>query len=315
MTTQGPGIILIAPHQFPSLEREQALAAEFGLDLVVATDQDSFREAMAEAVIVMVTPYATVRPDEISRMRRCTAIVRYGIGYDNIDVTAARAAGVPVSIVPDASSEEVASHAFAMGLALSRRIPQGQAAIAEGRWAGSIGYDAPKLSSLEVGVVGLGRIGRYAATWWQAVGARVRAFDPFVALPGIAAGTLDDVILDVDLVSLHLPLTPDTRNLISRETLARMRRGSVIVNVSRGGLIDEEALAEALHTGHIAGAALDTFAREPLAADHPLRTAPHTILTPHVAWRSSASLGALQQGAVDRARAALTGQPVADIVN
>jgi D-3-phosphoglycerate dehydrogenase len=315
MTTQGSGTILVAPHQFPNLEREKVLAAEFGLELVAAADQASFREAMPEAAIVMVTPYAKVLPEEIARMRRCVAIVRYGIGYDNIDVVAARAAGVPVSIVPDASSEEVAAHAFAMGLALARRIPGGQAAIAEGRWAGSIGYDAPKLSDLEVGVVGLGRIGRFVANWWQAVGARVRAFDPFVTLAGVASATLDQVIEDVDLVSLHLPLTPDTRNLISRETLARMRSRAVIVNVSRGGLIDEHALADALHAGGIAGAGLDTFAQEPLAADSPLRAAPNLILTPHVAWRSSASLDALQQGAVDRVRAALEGRPLPDIVN
>lgn len=233
MTMQGSGSILVAPHQFPSLEREKELAAEFGLELVAATDQANFREAMPDAAIVMVTPYAKVQPEEISRMRRCKAVVRYGIGYDNIDGTAARAAGVPVSIVPDASSEEVAAHAFAMGLALARRIPSGQAAIAEGRWAGSIGYDAPKLSELEIGVVGLGRIGRFVAKWWQGVGARVRAFDPFVTLPDIASATLDEVIADVDVVSLHLPLTPETRNLVSRGTLDRMRSRAVIVNVSR----------------------------------------------------------------------------------
>jgi D-3-phosphoglycerate dehydrogenase len=117
------------------------------------------------------------------------------------------------------------------------------------------------------------------------------------------------------VVSLHLPLNDDTWHLVSADVLERMRKGAVIVNVSRGGLIDEEALAAALVSGHIAGAGIDTFSQEPLAADHPLRSAPNTILTPHVAWRSNRSTGALQEGAVQRARLALTGQPLIDLVN
>jgi len=308
------GIILVAPHQFPDLEREKALAGAFGLDLVAAADQASFREAMTDALVVMVTPYAKVTAEEVARMRQCKAVVRYGMGYDNIDVAAAAAAGVPVSIVPDASSEEVAAHALATGLALARRVPQGQAAIREGRWAGTIAYDAPKLANLDVGILGMGRIGRLAAGWWAAIGARVRAYDPFASIPGIASASQDEILENSDVVSLHLPLNDQTRHLVSAETLARMRRGAVVVNVSRGGLIDEAALVDALRSGHIAGAALDVFAQEPLPADSPLRDAPNLILTPHVAWRSNTSLGALQQGAVDRARLALTGEPLIDVV-
>lgn len=307
--------ILVAPHQFPHLDREQALADEFGLELVAAPDQEAFRAGMANAEIVMVTPYGKVQADEIRLLAGCKAIVRYGIGYDNIDAKTAGLAGVPVSIVPDASSEEVASHALATGLALARRVPQGQDAIRNGRWAGSIGYDAPKLSELEVGVVGMGRIGRHVATWWAAIGAKVRAFDPFAAFSDISSASLADILENSDLVSLHLPLNDDTRNMISRDVLARMRRGAVIVNVSRGGLIDEDALAQALRSGHIAGAALDVFAQEPLSAGHSLRDEPHAILTPHVSWRSKSSLDALQDAAVSRARAALCGQPLSDVVN
>jgi D-3-phosphoglycerate dehydrogenase len=314
-TTQGQGIILVAPHQFPHLDRERALAESFGMELVAATDQDSFREAMTDAVVVMVTPYGKVKTEEISRMRKCRAIVRYGIGYDNIDAVAAGAAGVPVSIVPDASSEEVASHALATGLALARRVPQGQDAIRNGRWAGSIAYDTPKLSELEVGIVGMGRIGRHAATWWAAIGAKVKAYDPFATFSDIPAAGLQDILENSDLVSLHLPLNDATRHMISADVLGRMRRGAAIVNVSRGGLIDEAALAAALRSGHIAGAALDVFAEEPLPADHPLRDEPNAILTPHVSWRSKSSLDALQDGAVRRARAALSGEPMPDVVN
>ncbi|GAB2873285.1 C-terminal binding protein [Streptomyces mayteni] len=308
------GVLLVAPHQFPHLDRERALAEEFGLELVAGTDQATFSGAMANAEVVMVTPYAKVTAGDVAAMRGCKAVVRYGMGYDNIDVDAAAAAGVPVSIVPDASTEEVATHALAMGLALSRRLPQGQAVIRDGGWAGRIAYDTPKLTDLQVGVVGMGRIGRMVATSWAAIGARVRAHDPVASFAQVPAVSLAQVIEESDVVSLHLPLTDQTRHLISGEVLGRMRPGAVVVNVSRGGLVDETALAQALYSGHIAGAALDVFAQEPLPAGHALRNAPNAILTPHIAWRSTTSLGALQEGAVARARLALAGDLLVDVV-
>ena len=308
------GIILVAPHRFPNVNRERALAERFGREIVVAEDQASFRNHMAEAEVVMVTPYAKMTAEEFGLLRHCKAVVRYGVGYDNIDVAAANKVGVPVTIVPDTASEEVASQALAMGLSLARRIPQGQAAIRAGEWAGVIGLDTPKLSNLQVGVVGMGRIGRLVAKWWAAIGAKVHAFDPMASFSDVATATLTQVLEESDVVSLHLPLTEETRHLISADVLERMRRNAVIVNVSRGGLIDEEALAAALNKGTIAGAGLDTFAQEPLPAGHPLREAPNAIFTPHVAWRSTTSLDALQEQAVERARRALQGEVLPDLV-
>ncbi|MFT4214240.1 MAG: C-terminal binding protein [Microbacterium sp.] len=309
------GTILVAPHHFPDLDREHALAQELGYHLVVADDVDAFRARLPEAEVAMMTPYARLTATDFSVMKKCRAVVRYGIGYDNIDVTAATSAGIPVSIVPAATSEEVGSHAFAMGLALARRLPAGDAAIRRHGWGGVIAYDTPVLSELEVGVVGMGRIGCHVARMYSAVGARVRGYDPFLSESDIEMATLDDVLERSDIVSLHLPLAQDTRNLISTDVLRRMRTGALVVNVSRGGLIDESALADALRSGHLGGAGIDTFADEPLAHDHPLRTTPNTILTPHIAWRSNRSTGALQEGAVERARLALTGQPLIDTVN
>ncbi|CAI8950778.1 hydroxyacid dehydrogenase [Pseudomonas ogarae] len=309
------GTLLIAPHQFPHLERELALANQFGLELVAAADQQAFTEGMTNAVIVMVTPYGKVNETEFSGMTRCKAVVRYGMGYDNIDVNAANRLNIPVSIVPDASSEEVAAHALAMGIALARRLPQGQASIERGGWAGTIAYDTPKLANMDVGIVGMGRIGRLTAGWWAALGTRVKAYDPYATFDNVTQASLEEVLEQSDVVSLHLPLNADTRNMINAAVLKRMRKGSVIINVSRGGLIDEPALAAALHEGHIAGAALDVFAKEPLPADNALRNAPNVILTPHIAWRSNTSLGALQDGAVERARRALVGEVLPDVVS
>lgn len=314
MSGDAGGSILVAPHHFPDLDREQALAQEFGYQLVASPDPDAFRLGLPDADVVMITPYARLTADDFPAMKRCRAIIRYGIGYDNIDVAAATQAGIPVSIVPGTASEEVASHAFAMGLALARRLPAGDASIRELGWAGAIGYDTPVLSQLEVGVIGLGRIGGHVARMYSAVGAIVRAYDPLVGDAPVPLADLDDLLVDSDIVSLHLPLTEETTHLVSADVLRRMRRGAVVVNVSRGGLVDELALTEALKTGHVAGAGIDTFAREPLPPDHPLRTAPNTILTPHIAWRSNRSTGALQDGAVDRVRLVLTGQPLIDLV-
>jgi D-3-phosphoglycerate dehydrogenase len=308
------GTIVVAPHHFPDLERERALADEFGIDLVATPDAEAFRSAIVDAAVVMITPYATLTAEDFPRMRNCLAVVRYGIGYDNIDVDAATRAGIPVSIVPGTASEEVASHAVAMGLALARRLPAGDAAIRAGDWAGTIGYDTPPVSRLDVGVVGVGRIGRHVARMYSALGARVRAYDPFAAVTEVPSATLDEILEGSDIVSLHLPLSDETRGLVSASVLARMRRGAIVVNVSRGGLVDEHALADALTSGHIAGAGLDTFSAEPVPADHPLREAPNTILTPHIAWRSNRSTGALQAGAVERVRRVLTGQPLIDVV-
>ncbi|MBT9236068.1 MULTISPECIES: C-terminal binding protein [Pseudomonas] len=309
------GTLLIAPHQFPHLEREQKLAEEFGMKLVAAADQQAFTAGMADAEVVMVTPYGKVTEAEFALMTRCKAVVRYGIGYDNIDVKAAAKVGVPVSIVPDASSEEVAAHALAMGVALARRLPHGQASIQNNGWAGTIAYDTPKFANLEVGIVGMGRIGRLTAKWWAALGVKVKAYDPFAKFDDYPQASLQDILEQSDVVSLHLPLNADTRDMINADVLKRMRKNAVIVNVSRGGLIDEAALAHALRTGEIAGAALDVFAKEPLPQDNPLRDAPNLIITPHIAWRSTTSIGALQDGAIDRARRALTGEQLPDVVS
>lgn len=316
-STTFTGPIVVAPHHFPDLAREEALAEEFGVELIATPDREAFLAAVSDAEIVMITPYAKLAAEDFAAMKRCRAVVRYGMGYDNIDTIAATKAGIPVSIVPGTANEEVASHALAMGLALVRRLPHGHSAIADGGWNGTVGLDTPKLSELEVGVVGVGRIGRMVADYWKFLGATVLAYDPFADLSGIPdviPTSLDKLLVSSDVVSLHVPLSHQTQNMISGEVLRQMRPHAAIVNVSRGGLIDEQALAEVLHSGHLAGAALDVFSEEPLPDDHALRTAPRVILTPHIAWRSNRSLAALQLGAVDRVRLAIADQPMPDVV-
>jgi len=309
------GSMLLSPHKYLSISKERELAAEFDIDLIESADIDQFRAELPNAEVVLMTPYARLTADDFPVMKRCRGVIRYGMGYDNIDVTAAAAAGIPVANVPGTASEEVASHALALGLALVRRLHEGADAISAGGWNGAIAYDTPKISELSVGVLGMGRIGHLLAQYWAALGASVKANDPFATFTDIPSASVEEILTGSDLISLHVPLTAETRHMISAETLASMKKGAVIVNVSRGGLIDEAALADALTSGHIGGAGLDVFSEEPLPADNVLRSAPRVILTPHIAWRSNRASAAVQEGAVARARLVLSGQPLIDVVN
>ena len=306
-----PGTLLVSPHAFRNLTIEQALADEFGLRLVECRSPEDFEAGLPSAEIVLITPYAKLDASSFSRMARCRAVVRYGAGYDNIALDAAT---VPVSVVPDAYVEEVASHALALGLALVRRIPQGGSAIASGKWAGELAYDTPRVSDLSVGVVGMGRIGRRVAAFWGALGSNVRAFDPTPYAADVPLVDFEGLLTSSDLLTLHVPLNEATRHLISEGTLSHMRQGAILVNVSRGGLVDDRALSAALREGRIAGAGLDVFVDEPLQRGHVYEGLANVLLTPHIAWRSHRSLESLQEAAVQRAREALLGRPMPDVV-
>ena len=213
-------------------------------------------------------------------------ISRTGVGYDDVDVRAATDRGIAVTITPGANHEGVAEQTFALLLALVKDLIEQDRSIQAGAW------DRRKLPrplrGMTLGLVGLGRIGRAVAQLGFAFGMRILAFDPIEdpghdARMGILRVSLDDLLAGSDVVSLHLPLRPETRGLFDRAAFARMRPGSLLINTSRGGLIVEDELVEALQSGRIAGAGLDVFATEPPAADHPLRTLPNVIRTAHLA--------------------------------
>lgn len=311
----GKAAILVSPHRFPHLEQEEELAARHDLQLVVAADQEDLVARLPDARVVLMTPFGTLGASELARAARCEAIVRYGAGYDNIDVRAAGDRNIPVANVPDASVEEVSIHAVAMALALLRRLPTGDGIIRAGNWTPAYMGGVRRLSDLTIGVLGLGRIGSRVAAHFAALGSHVVGHDPQVTDSEVELVTVDDALTSVDLVSLHLPVSASSMNLIDRATIERMRRSIVIINVSRGGLIDEHALSDALHTGQVGAAGLDVFADEPLPGGHPLRDAPNVLLSPHVAWRSDTSLGEYQDRAVAQAALVLDGRPMTTVVN
>ena len=222
-------------------------------------------------------------------------IGRAGAGVDTIDVDAATARGIAVMNAPDGNTLAAAEHALSLLFALARHVPRADAGMKAGQWpkAGLTGFE---LEGKKLGVIGLGRIGGTVARKARALGMEVAAYDPF--LPPSAAGhgsvplkTLDELLAWADVVTLHIPRTKETTHLLNAATLARMKPGAYLINAARGGLVDEAALLDALDDGHLAGAALDTFATEPLPADSPLRAHPKLVLTPHL----GASTGEAQQ--------------------
>jgi D-3-phosphoglycerate dehydrogenase len=257
--------------------------------------------------------WATVDEAALEAMPRLRFISRLGIGYDMIDVDAAAARGVTVANTPDYCVEEVATHALALVLACTRGVVAADRQVRAGEWAATRLAPAPRRPSrTTVGVLGLGRIGALVAARARALGFPVIAHDP--ARPADSA-PFDEVLARSDVLTLHLPLTPETHRLIDAAALARMPRGAQLVNTSRGPLVDEEALAEALRSGHLAGAALDVYEHEPLPAASPLRDLPGVVLSPHAAWYSPEALTDLPRLATQQVIEFLAGRAVPNVVN
>ena len=220
----------------------------------------------------------------LARADDLKVISRYGVGVDNVDLDAARERGIVVTNTPGANSVSVAELAMGLILALARQIPEADQAVRQGTWPRLNGIS---LEGKSVGILGLGTIGKELARRLAGFDCHILAYDPdpdeaFAAAHDIVLDSLDAVIANSDVVSLHLPLLPETRGLVNRESLAKMKRGAILVNTSRGEVVDEASLQQALESGHLAGAGLDAFAVEPPDASSPLLQLPHVIATPHL---------------------------------
>jgi len=238
-------------------------------------------------------------------------------GYNVIDLDAARDRGIVVTNVPAYSTRSVAQLAFALLLELAHRTGQHAEAVRAGRWSRSADFcfwDAPliELDGLTMGLVGFGQIGRAVAEVARAFGMRVlvhTAHPGKHAASGVEFVTLDEVFRRSDVVSLHCPLSPQTRHLVNAARLAQMKPTAFLLNTGRGSLVDEAALAEALNSGRIAGAGLDVLSAEPPPADNPLLRAKNCIITPHIGWATASARRRLMRVAVDNVQAFLAGQP------
>ena len=230
-------------------------------------------------------------------------ISNYAVGSDNVDLEAAAARGIPVGITPDVLTEATADLAFAGLLAAARRLPEALAAVREGRWQTwepdwLLGHD---VHGATLGIVGYGRIGRAVARRAEGFSMRI------LATPRVP---LDELLAQSDAVTLHVPLTSETRHLIDADALARMKPTAVLVNTARGGVVDQQALARALHRGEIAGASLDVTDPEPLPSDHPLLEAPNLLVLPHIGSATHTARERMADLAVDNLLAGLAGKPL-----
>lgn len=241
------------------------------------------------------------------------AISNYAVGFENVDVEAATARGIPVGQTPDGLTEATAQLAITMVLALLRRVTEADKYVHRGRWTTwePTGHLGTALRETTLGLVGYGRIGQAAGRMAEALGIRVVFTDP-VSGEGCS---LAEVLYESDIVSLHAALTPETRHLINQSTLAQMPRGAMLVDVARGAMVDTAALTSSLRSGHLAGAALDVTEPEPLPGDHELLGLDNVIVTPHMASATTSSRAAMADLAGSNLLAALDGSPMPHCAN
>jgi D-3-phosphoglycerate dehydrogenase len=312
--------VAVTDIRFEDLSIEREGLADLADVRVLAEDRARALEELADAdaVINLVRP---IDAEMVAALPEdCRIIARYGIGVDNIDVEAAAERGIPVVNDPDYCVEEVATHAMAMVLSLARRLKPYDAAMAGGEWktdrADPIEY---RFSSQTVGVVGYGTIGSLVGARAAALGAEVLAFDPYLDPDEVGEEAtlvpLEELYERSDYVTVHTPLTEETRRLVDAEAFRAMKDTAFLINVSRGPIVDESALIEALESGEIAGAGLDVFETEPPAPDSPLRGHPDVIATPHDAWYSEEANTERRHNITRAVRLALEGERPPNVVN
>ena len=305
--------VAIIDDRFGAYEQEESILGPIAtLEVTRSTDPGDIAAGVRDADAVIVNLEPIPRPT-IEGMRRCKIICRYGVGYDNVDIAAATECGIWVARVPDYGIEDVSDHALGLFLACVRKIPYTDRGIRDGGWGFRRNRPSYRIRGKTFGLLGYGAIARALHRKLSGLGlARVLAHDPYVDEPemhaaGAEPASVDELLAASDYVSIHAPLTPETRGMIDQGRLAAMKPTAIIVNTARGGIIDEPALAEALRAGRIGYAALDVFETEPLAADSPLRELDTVILTDHHAYYTEESVVELKTKAAQRVRTALEG--------
>jgi D-3-phosphoglycerate dehydrogenase len=268
----------------------------------------------------MLGTRAELKSETIKTMANCRLIVRYGAGVDNIDIHQATRQGILVANVPDYCVDEVSDHALAMLLAANRRLLQANQETLAGGWGTGVMQGAARLSRQSVGIVGFGRVGQEMARKVRPLVLDVMAYDPVVAPwlmeeAGVRAVDFSTLLAASDYISIHCPLTADTRHLFDRDALEKMKPSAWLINTARGEIVDEQALLDGLRQGEIAGAALDVFAQEPPDSQSPLLSMSNVLLTPHVAFYSIHAIEDLQRHAAEQVRAILSGSTPRWVMN
>jgi D-3-phosphoglycerate dehydrogenase len=308
-----PVFVLTDADRFPFDAEDRSAMAAAGVELrELAGHEPEEVVAAAQGADAIFVYYARFPPETIARLEGVRVLARCGTGYDNIDVAAARERGIEVVYVPDYGIDDVADHALALILVCARKVADSDRRVRAGGWPG-YGELGPmfRLRGRTLGLFGYGRIGRRVGEKGAALGMRVLAHDPYVAE---ASATRGELFREADVVSIHTPLTPETRHAVGAAELAAMKPGAILVNTARGPLVDTVALAHALRDGRLGGAGLDVYEEAPLPADHPLRGCDNVVLTPHSAAYTEEALAEVRKRALDDALRLLHGERARDPV-
>src|SRR5437660_6076862 len=270
--------------------------AGFTVDRKTKLSVAELRSTLADYEGLIVRSETKVTAELMDAAKKLRVIGRAGVGVDNIDVAAATARGIVVMNAPDGNTITTAEHTIALLIALARRVPQANSSLKSGKWERKR-FLGVELQGKTLGIIGLGRIGRVVASRARAFGMKIIAYDPFMSPEQardleIELASLNEVFKQADFLTVHTPLTAETRGIVGRAAFAKMKQGVRIINCARGGLVDEEALREAIASGVVAGAAIDVFEQEPPPADHPLLQLDEVIATPHL----GASTAEAQEG-------------------
>ena len=311
--------IVLTDYVWESLDVEKKTLGDIAELVPLQTKKpDEFIGDAADCDGLLNTYAGPITAEVMSRMPKCKIIARYGIGVDTIDLDAATEAGIIVTNNPTYCIEEVAEHAMALLLACARKVVFYDRLVRSGRWEVPPGKPLFRLAGSTIGLVGFGNIARQVAVRAAAFGMNVLYTDPFVKSGDTAPARgveLETLLAQADFISLHPPLTPQTRKMINDDVFGKMKRTAWVINCSRGPVVDTEALVRALDSGKIAGAALDTTDPEPLPNPHPLRDRDNVIINPHVAWYSEKAMQGLQAGAPSEVRRVLSGEWPINVVN
>jgi len=321
MSNRGKFTVVVTDYDYPDLDIERRIITEAGGTLIPAQCR-SEEEVIQKAKDAhgLLTQYAPISRKVIEALSQCRVIARYGIGVDNIDISAATQRKIVVVNVPSYCEEEVANHTLALILACVRKIFLFNQAIRKGNWDWKLGRPIVRLSEQKLGLIAFGKIAKMVARKARAFGFSLMGFDPYVsdeefAAEGVRKVDLDYLLKNSDIICVHAPLTQETRHMLGREEFKKMKSSSFLVNTSRGAVVDEKALYEALRGGQIAGAALDVLEEEPPGKDSPLLKLDNVIFTPHVAWYSESSLKELRAKAATDLVRVLEGKTPQGFVN
>jgi C-terminal binding protein len=321
MSASRRGTVVIADFLEETRYEVPVLGPDVRVILAGGHVEDDLAPVLAEAdAMILFHDIPTMTDATFARAPRLKAVVRAGVGYNNVDLAAAGRRGIAVCNVPDYGTEEVADHAMAMLLALVRHLPESDASMRRGEWDYQVATNAVRLRGKTLGIVGCGRIGTAMALRSKAFGLDVAFYDPHVP-PGLdkALGirrsmTLEALLAESHFVSLHCDLRPSSHSLIDARALASLRPGSILINTARGPVVDQSALVEALDSGRLYAAGLDVFAREPLDDDR-LRGHPRVLLTPHSAFYSKEGFIELRTKTAEEVARVLDGEPPMNLVN